>query len=398
MKTNIKNSLSILLNFVIIYFSFEIIKQKTIQSETLVWSTWSYSELLINYPQQIFVRRGLLGEIFQMLANEGPSYKIVQQFVFYNFLVFMILSTTLLVLYGLKQYQISYFLISSFGFLNLVSYDLIYHRKEIVIFNLFFILLFILRLKRIKLVQYLIILYLSLSTIAIALIHEGMLIIFIPFVYIFLKRSKVFLFRKNLSIANYYLGLVSVLIFAVVINKGDPSISLLIFESLHPFDRSLLENYSVDGIRAIGWSLKRGLILPLRILLSGNAFYWLYIFVLMFFSVYIICIKLSTADYLDYLKKLHIENPILALSYTIFLIGWDWGRWFIVIFYLYLFLIASEKQETKTDPEFKQSLWLIIFFIVLSVGTIIPECCLAWTDPKILNNLERYIGEIKVNY
>ena len=80
----------------------------------------------------------------------------------------------------------------------------------------------------------------------------------------------------------------------------------------------------------------------------------------MFFSVYIICIKLSTADYLDYLKKLHIENPILALSYTIFLIGWTWGRWFIVIFYLYLF-IASEKQETKTDPEFKQSLWLIIF-------------------------------------
>ena len=197
MKSNIKNSLSILLNFVIIYFSFEIIKQKTIQSETLVWSTWSYSELLINYPGQIFVRRGLLGEIFQILANEGPSYKIVQQFVFYNFLVFMILSTTLLVLYGLKQYQISYFLISSFGFLNLVSYDLIYHRKEIIVFNLFFILLFILRLKRIKLVQYLIILYLSLSTIAIALIHEGMLIIFIPFVYIFLKRSKVFIFRKN---------------------------------------------------------------------------------------------------------------------------------------------------------------------------------------------------------
>ena len=246
MKSNIKNSLSILLNFVIIYFSFEIIKQKTIQSETLVWSTWSYSELLINYPEKIFVRRGLLGEIFQILANEGPSYKIVQQFVFYNFLVFMLLSTSLLVLYGLKQYQISYFLISSFGFLNLVSYDLIYHRKEIVVFNLFFILLLILRLKRIKLFQFLIILYLSLSTIAIALIHEGMLIIFIPFVYIFLKRSNVFLFRKNLSIANYYLGLVSILIIAVVINKGDPSISVLIFESLHPFDRSLLENYSVD--------------------------------------------------------------------------------------------------------------------------------------------------------
>ena len=107
--------------------------------------------------------------------------------------------------------------------------------------------------------------------------------------------------------------------------------------------------------------------------------------------------KIVYSCYLDYLKNSY-RKSYLALSYTIFLIGWDWSRWFIVIFYLYLFLIASEKQEIKSDPEFKQSLWLIIFFIVLSVGTIIPECCLAWTDPKILNNLERYIGEIKVNY
>ena len=182
MKSNIRKYLNIFTNVVIIYFSFEIIKEKTIRSESLVWSTWSYSEFLISYPDNIFVRRGLLGEIFQILANEGPSYEIIQEFVFFNFIIFMLLSISLLVLYGLKQNQLTYFLISSFGFLNIVSYDLIYHRKEIIVFNLFLLLLLMLKFQRNKLIQYLIILYLSFSTTAIALIHEGMLIIFIPFV------------------------------------------------------------------------------------------------------------------------------------------------------------------------------------------------------------------------
>ena len=41
---------------------------KTILSETLVWTWWSYSEWLINYPD-MFVRRGLAGEIIISLSD-----------------------------------------------------------------------------------------------------------------------------------------------------------------------------------------------------------------------------------------------------------------------------------------------------------------------------------------
>ena len=70
-----------------------------------------------------------------------------------------------------------------------------------------------------------------------------------------------------------------------------------------------------------GWSLKRGLILPLGFFYLESTLLALHICTNVFQCLHNLY-KLSTADYLDYLKKLHIENPILALSYTIFLIGW----------------------------------------------------------------------------
>ena len=38
----------------------------------------------------------------------------------------------------------------------------------------------------------------------------------------------------------------------------------------------------------------------------------------------------------------------------------------------------------------------VLIFIVMSLLTIVPECCLAWTDPRIFNILENYVGEIKL--
>jgi hypothetical protein len=154
----------------------------------------------------------------------------------------------------------------------------------------------------------------------------------------------------------------------------------------------------VDGIRAIGWSLKRGLVLPLRVFLSGNAFYWLYILGLKFFTLYVVSFSGSFKQFKTYVINLHKNNPILFLSYSIFLIGWDWGRWFIIIFYLYFFLFAYNGKRESRDNRYTLTVSVLVIYTVLSLGTIIPECCLSWTDPKILNNIEKYVGEIKFNY
>ena len=397
MKLDFKKIFLYFFNIAVLFLCFYLIKAKTIDSDSLIWSAWSFSEMLISYPDNIFVRRGFLGEIFETIAGDGPAYSVVQSFIFYNFLLFMFSSSLFLYLSGIKLYQYSLFLISSFGFLNLVSYDLIYHRKEVFVFNLFIIFLLLLKKSSNKFIRFFIPIYLIFSTVIIGLIHEGMLIIFLPFIYVLIKESNLFSY-KNFKLENLYLIFSGILSVIIVINKGTSQISSLIFDNLHPYDKSFLKDYTVDGIRAIGWSLKRGLVLPLRVLLSGNGFYWLYVLGLKFFTLYVISFTGTFNEFKNFIVNLHKNNPIIFLSYSIFLIGWDWGRWFVIIFYLYFFLTSYLTVENKSNNKINLTIGVLALYIVLSLGTIIPECCVSWTDPKILNNIEQYIGEIKVNY
>lgn len=397
MKLDFKKIFLYSFNIAVLFLCFYLIKAKTIDSDSLIWSAWSFSEMLISYPDNIFVRRGFLGEIFETIAGDGPAYSVVQSFIFYNFLLFMFSSSLFLYLSGIKLYQYSLFLISSFGFLNLVSYDLIYHRKEVFVFNLFIIFLLLLKKSSNKFIRFFVPIYLLVSTVIIGLVHEGMLIIFLPFIYVLIKESNLFSY-KNFKLENLYLIFSGILSVIIIINKGTSQISSLIFDNLHPYDKSFLKDYTVDGIRAIGWSLKRGLVLPLRVLLSGNAFYWLYVLGLKFFTLYVISFTGTFNEFKNFIVNLHKNNPIIFLSYSIFLIGWDWGRWFVIIFYLYFFLTSYLTVEKKYDNKINLTIGVLALYIVLSLGTIIPECCVSWTDPKILNNIEQYIGEIKVNY
>ena len=397
MKLDLKKTFLYSFNIAVLFLCFYFIKAKTVDSDSLIWSAWSFSEMLISYPDNIFVRRGFLGEIFETIAGDGPAYSIVQTFIFYNFLLFMFSSSLFLYLSGIKLSQYSLFLISSFGFLNLVSYDLIYHRKEVFVFNLFIIFLLLLKKSSNKFIRFFVPIYLLVATVTIGLVHEGMLIIFLPFIYVLIKESNLFSY-KNFKLENLYLIFSGILSVIIVINKGTSQISSLIFDNLHPYDKSFLKDYTVDGIRAIGWSLKRGLVLPLRVLLSGNAFYWLYILGLKFFTLYVISFIGTFSEFKNFIVNLHKNNPIIFLSYSIFLIGWDWGRWFVIIFYLYFFLTSYLTVENKSNNKINLTIGVLALYIVLSLGTIIPECCVSWTDPKILNNIEQYIGEIKVNY
>ena len=397
MRLDFKKFIGLVTSSLILILCFMLLKSKTVDSSSLIWGAWSFSELLINYPENTFVRRGLLGEVFQALANDGPAYELVQMYVFYNFLTFIFLVSLLLFFYKIKLAQYCLFLVSSFGFLNLISYDLIYHRKEVFIFNLFIVFLLLLEINKKRNIKFLLLIYLAFSTIVTSLIHEGMILIFLPFMYTFLQKEKVIFFNK-VDLKYIYLGLSTVLLLLIITNSGNKNISNLIFQNLHPFDRAFLEDLTVDGIRAIGWSLKRGVVLPLRILFSGNAFYWLYILGLTFFTLYVVAFSGTFADFTNYVVKLHRNNPIIYLSYSIFFIGWDWGRWFVIIFYLYFFLFLFDNITDNSETRGKLTLGVLVLDLILSVGTIIPECCVSWTDPKILNNIEKYTGEIKFNY
>ena len=392
----IKNSIFYLLNFIVLVTIIYLLSQKTIFSKTLVWSTWSFSELLIYYPENIFVRRGLLGEIFLFFANENAVLPVIQNFVFYNFLLLILLSSITLYIYRVGIYQYFLFLLSAFGFFNLVLHDLSYHRKEILALNFFLTFLILKKFDNSLKIQLINIVYLFTSTLILSLIHEGMVLMFFPFYYVLLKNIETDFGFKN--IRNFYFIFTISTILILVLNSGSSEISTIMFNNLHPEDKVIFKDYSVDAIRAIGWSLKRALILPIRIWLSGNAFYWLYVLFLIAFTNYIILFNNNFEKFKNLIVNFHKDNPVLLITYSIFFIGWDWGRWFIVLNYLYLFTftVLNYKSNHKYDTNY--SIFPVLIFIVMSLLTIVPECCLAWTDPRIFNILENYIGEIKINY
>ena len=219
---------------------------------------------------------------------------------------------------------------------------------------------------------------------------------FFPFYYIWLKDIETdFGFRR---ITNYYLVFTISTIIILVVNSGSEDISALMFSNLHPEDKIIFKDYTVDAIRAIGWSLKRALVLPIRIWLSGNAFYWLYVLFLIAFTNYIILFNNNFQKFKNTILEFHKNNPILLITYSIFFIGWDWGRWFIVLNYLYLFSFVCLNYKSNDKFNTNYSIVIVFVFIIMSLLTIVPECCLAWTDPRIFNILENYVGEIKINY
>ena len=99
MRLDFKKFIGLVTSSLILILCFMLLKSKTVDSSSLIWGAWSFSELLINYPENTFVRRGLLGEVFQALANDGPAYELVQMYVFYNFLTFIFLVSLLLFFY-----------------------------------------------------------------------------------------------------------------------------------------------------------------------------------------------------------------------------------------------------------------------------------------------------------
>ena len=80
-----------LISLLIYSLSIVQVAKKTILSNTLEYSPWSYSELLISYPG-IFTRRGLIGELITLFDSDAVLLNTVNIFVFVNFVVFALLS------------------------------------------------------------------------------------------------------------------------------------------------------------------------------------------------------------------------------------------------------------------------------------------------------------------
>ena len=369
-------------NFLIYLFSVVQVARRTILSDGFEIHYWSFSELLIFYPDR-FIRRGFIGQVIQFIDNDGILLDSTLLVIFVNFCFFVIFFYLNLRAYELTSHQSFLLLMSTFGMFQVSIYNQYFHRKEMFLITLFLIINLILKNRLESNFKFLMILFLTILSI---LIHEGIALLMFPFVYYLLKQK-----TENRNFHKTYFLLCITVFIVVILNAGSPEIADQIRNSLSTEDRILFET-DRDAITTIGWSLYDTFALTtFTLIFSGSMFLWLFYIVLLVFSIYTILNlpirKTSKHEVINFLK----DNLYFLLIVPIFIVGFDWGRWIFSLFYFLIFTIINLKPIDKVDSFKLQE----ILFLVISFFTIMPECCLEMTrGDMITKNLYRVFESI----
>ena len=374
----IKNSstpvkiLSIFLNSITLI----LLLRYTLLSSTLKWGTWSYAENLISYPNK-FIRRGLLGEIILFLSGDGSAFQIMQIMVFVNCVLLVIMTFLIFKLFGLTLLQHNMLMISSFGMMYLVYHGSSFNRKEIFAVNFFLIFIYFLKKNKNTLTIKLKI-FLLLSLVFTALIHEGLLFITIPFYFLILKPI-------NQNTGYVYLFTGSALIIFLLTQQGSESDAINMWNQLSQFDRIQIGNdLGSSAIYALAFTYEHQILESgINILVLGLLNHWLSI--LFYFYIYFFITHLGGDSVnLKNLKNFFLKKEMLYCL-PLFIIGDDWGRYLIFYIYIYYFYLLFISDSKNVSIHNIAKLPILIIFSVYSFFTIIPEA--TFKDINILTKL-----------
>ena len=336
----------------------------TLLSSTLKWGTWSYAENLISYPDK-FIRRGLLGEIILFLSGDGSAFQIMQIMVFVNCVLLVIMTFLIFKMFGLTLLQHNMLILSSFGMMYLVYHGSSFNRKEIFAINFFLIFIYFLKKNKNTLTINLKI-FLLLSSVFTALIHEGLLFITVPFYFLILKPI-------NQNTGYLYLFTSSALLIFLLTQQGSESDAINLWNQLHQFDRNQIGNdLESSAIYAIAFTYERQILISgINILVLGLLNHWLSI--LFYFYIYFFITHLGADSVnLKNFKGFFLTKEMLYCL-PLFIVGDDWGRYLIFYIYIYYFYLLFMSDSKNVSIHNIAKMPILIIFSVYSFFTIIPE-------------------------
>ncbi len=381
------NKITSFITLIIYLLSVTQVAKKTILSNTLEYSPWSYSELLISYPG-IFTRRGLIGELISLLDSDAVLFDTVNIFIFLNFVVFVLLSFIHIKISKLSPLQHLLYLISIFGILNITLFNQYYHRKEIFVLNLFMLTFLLIRL---NIYKNFIFIFTILFSVLMVLIHEGIAMIAIAFTVLIIKNRPQF----STKMIKTYSTIVLLAFISVIISSGSEAASSLIWSGLSEFDRNLID-IETNAITAIGWSLFDSFFKTTQVLIfSGSMFLWTFYFA-MFLWTFIVIFKIDLNKInlnLNNIKNFLLKEKYLIVIPILFIVGFDWGRWIFSLFHLSF--ISYLLLNNKLNRNITWSLSIVAFLLV-SLLTIMPECCLQMEGTTISSNYYRILKSIQI--
>lgn len=408
----------ILLISALLLSSVGLVYHRTLSTPTnLSWTSWAFSDLLINYDGG-FVRRGLLGALIKHLAGQRSELPIANAVVFISFSSFATLVTLLTIISKKRDVLNTIFaLLLPGGVFTMAVGNQYFFRKEITFFIALSIVAIAFSLtqkiahqstRRIS--AWGVVLLIFMFGIVLPFVHEGFIFLSAP--------ASVFLLHvatqdatsgthigKEKKIGRLlvcaYLSVAVVMFLLMAWFKGNGEIVKAIWVNLPTSDRVLISDKGqvVGGMSALTWGLARGISMSVKVIISGMFWYWLV--PIMAGALY--CLSLASlrigrkADDSEgeLYQWLLCYLALLISTLPMFFLGWDWGRWlastnisFVILYFAinrlnldvrfplpYAALVrdaSSRYQQFVLRNKFATATAMLIFAVTFRI----PECCI----------------------
>ena len=367
-------TLSLLLNSITLI----LLLRYTILSSTLKWGTWSYAENLISYPNK-FIRRGLLGEIILFISGDGPAFQTMQTIIFLNCVLLLVMTFLIFKIFGLTLLQHNMLTLSSFGMMYMLYHGSSFNRKEIFAINFFLIFIYFLK-KNENTLTFNLKIFLLLSLVFTALIHEGLLFITVPFYFLILKPI-------NKKTANGYVFIGSALLIFLLTQQGNESDVVNMWNQLSTFDRTQINtDLKSSALYALAFTYERQIFEQsgFQVIFSGRINHWLSI--LFYFYIYLFVNHLGAdSTNIKKFKDLFFKKEILYCLPLFLFGGADWGRYLLFYIYMYYFYFLYVSDSRRIGVAYTANVSTLLIFSMYSFFTVIPEA--TFQDINIIGKL-----------
>lgn len=360
------------------------------------YPTWGYSTYLVNY-QGGFVRRGLPGEFLLQL------YKItgIDPYIFLMSAYCLLLS---LILILWVRYIGRFDLISRMllllnpAFIVMpLSQDSSLLCKEWIIGTILVSFAHLsLQRKRHRMSHSsyeIIVLWVYIPTLGLlALSHEEQFFLLPIYLFLFINATKTFdnSFRWTTFFRPIPLIMMctqTFILIAVVKHHGSPKQAKEVFESIPSNFQA--RQYIIDSM---GWSLDQSRAMTNTLLTSPSTIFTFAVCILL--GPVLIYFLIS-----GYEKRYRITHFLLLLPLgLLFFVGWDWGRWILLVTFSVIALTYFQDMESpKLNMQFsiKALCSILIGILILSVTVKVPNCCVQeWTGFTTLELISNNVKEI----
>ena len=366
-------------------FIFQISKFYTFYEE---YSDWQYADWLINY-QGGFIRRGFIGELlFKVHTFLSLNLDVIVLF----FVIFLYLILTVLLIKSLKFLDNSkidklIFLSPGFFIYPIMNSEVI-GRKEILLYiSLGLIVFFEKKIKN----KYLILITI-LSIFILSLTHSGLLFYspYLIFLYFLINLNR----NKKIELIEILIFIISLLIifFVIYFNQGSKTQVLEICDSIKNFVKGDCINRG--QFLWLYSSLSEHMNITLKFKTNFKDYFIIYFLSLIGVFLFLL-IKLKFAKFKTNNRYLNSINPILIflflfmLTFPIYILGLDWGRYismsYFSSYFLYIYLIKENNLRFDLDNSIlKKNISKKLFLIFVIFYT------LSWTFPFYAANTFKY--------